>query len=148
MRARVIAVVAGVVLAGTVSLVVACGEGGSTPGTPASPSPRASLPARTVLAGPVEVRIEPIEVDEAGAAFLITLDTHSVELSADLAGTSRLQVGGVEWAGPTWQGDPPGGHHRQGVLRFPPGGPVEGTVRLVLGGLPEPVEASWRLASS
>lgn len=52
--------------------------------------------------------------------FTITLDTHSVELDMDLAALSELRFQGGAVARPVrYEGDPPGGHHRTGVLVFP-----------------------------
>ena len=114
----------------------------------ASGSASQSLEARTFTAGAVEVSVQPVVVDASGATFKVTLNTHSTELSADLAKTSTLEVGGRPWGGAIWTGDGPGGHHRQGELRFQAAGPASGDVRLVIGGLPAPVTATWGLPAS
>lgn len=103
------------------------------------------LAVRRVTAGAVEITIEPIRIDGTAAVFRIVMDTHSEELSADLARTAVLEVGGVEWTGASWSGDPPGGHHRTGELTFEAAGPPAGRVVLTLGGFSAPVEASWTL---
>lgn len=115
---------------------------GSPASVPAADAPFA-YPLRSVQAGPVLVSIRPLRFDGSGAAFEIGLETHSVDLSVDLAGAARLEVAGAVWPGATWEGDPPGGHHRSGELRFPAAGPAEGTAVLTIDGLPRPVEASW-----
>lgn len=104
------------------------------------------LETRTVSAGEVDVKIEPRRLDRSGAAFKITLDTHAVELSADLT-LARLEVGGTNWPVIGWSGDGPGGHHREGELRFDAAGPVGGTATLTVPQLPAPVEASWELGT-
>lgn len=106
-----------------------------------------ALPTRTVEAGAVTVKLAPGQFDATGAAIKITFDTHSEELDLDVAGAARLEVGGVPWPADGWSGDGPGGHHREGELRFRPAGPATGTATLSLDGLPEPVTASWDVGS-
>ena len=106
------------------------------------------LEARTVEAGAVTAKVEPRQLDDQGAVFAIALDTHSVELDADLARAATLTVDGVAWPGATWSGDPPGGHHRDGELRFAAAGPVTATVVLSIAGLDEPIEETWTLPTS
>ncbi len=104
------------------------------------------LPARTITAGAVDIVIEPIRIDDAGALFRVVMDTHSEELSADPARTSVLEVNGVEWTGATWSGDPAGGHHRGGELAFEASGPAAGSVVLSIGGFSAPVQTTWTLS--
>jgi hypothetical protein len=53
--------------------------------------------------------------------FKVVLDTHSAELSDDLVKTTVLLDGtGGRYAPVAWDGAAPGGHHREGVLRFKP----------------------------
>jgi hypothetical protein len=53
--------------------------------------------------------------------FKVVLDTHSAELSDDLVKTTVLLDGtGGRYAPVEWDGAAPGGHHREGVLRFKP----------------------------
>lgn len=106
------------------------------------------LPARQVDSGAVEVKITPTGIDETGATFEVVLDTHSVELAVDIAAATTLEVDGTAWAVDGWVGSRPGGHHRQGTLRFTADGPASGTARLTITGLPEPVEATWDLDGS
>jgi hypothetical protein len=103
------------------------------------------LETRTIPAGEVTVKIDPVAIDDDGASFEITLDTHSVALDMDVAESASLLVGGKPWTGTRWQGDGPGGHHREGTLTFETGGPADGTARLELEGFPEPVRATWDL---
>jgi hypothetical protein len=101
------------------------------------------LDARTVNAGEIEIKIQPHQLDAQGAVFGVALDTHSTELSMDLD-SAQLQVDGTTWPITGWDGDGPGGHHREGELRFEPAGAITGTARLTLDGFGEPVEVDWQ----
>ena len=105
----------------------------------------AALPARTVKAEKVTVKVTPTLLDSSGATFAIVLDTHSVELSLDVAAGAVLNVGGTVWPTSGWSGDGPSGHHRTGQLRFTAGGPATGTATLTISGLPASVETTWVL---
>lgn len=53
--------------------------------------------------------------------FKIVLDTHSADLSDDLVKSAILLDGtGARHVPIGWEGAAPGGHHREGVLRFKP----------------------------
>ncbi|HCG62603.1 MAG: hypothetical protein A2Y31_05640 [Spirochaetes bacterium GWC2_52_13] len=80
----------------------------------------------------VDVVVEP-EIIEAGEAivFRIGFSTHVVELDFDAAEVAGLfDNQGNEYALVSWQGDPPGGHHREIILEFEPA--KEGVVFLEL----------------
>lgn len=50
--------------------------------------------------------------------FQVTLETHTQDLSDDLAKSSLLIADGKQYLPLSWEGAPPGGHHRKGLLRF------------------------------
>lgn len=51
--------------------------------------------------------------------FEVVFDTHAQELKDDLMKSALLvPAGGTPVLPSEWKGDPPGGHHRKGVLRF------------------------------
>lgn len=50
--------------------------------------------------------------------FEVTLETHTQALNEDLAKSSALIADGKRYAPLAWEGAPPGGHHRKGLLRF------------------------------
>ena len=56
--------------------------------------------------------------------FAVVLDTHSADLSDDLAKSAvLLDDRGNEFKALGWDGAAPGGHHRKGVLKFNPVAP-------------------------
>ena len=64
--------------------------------------------------------------------FAVQIDNHSVNVTQDMVAVSSLTDSAGQEQKPTaWTGDPPGGHHRSGVLKFRPiaSGPVRLTVR-------------------
>lgn len=69
------------------------------------------------------VAVTPQSLSGAGGSrdFKIVPDTHSQDLSDDLTKSALLldRIGG-QHAPIGWDGAPPGGHHREGVLRFKP----------------------------
>jgi len=137
-RLTVVAVALVAALAVT-GLLLAGGDGDDD-----SPAASTGLETQTRTVGEVTIEIEPRQVDDTGAVFAVTLDTHSTELSMDLD-TARLEVAGTPWPVEGWDGDGPSGHHREGELRFDAAGPATGTARLVLAGFSEPVEVAWDL---
>lgn len=79
------------------------------------------LEAQTNNQGNVEVKVEPLDVTKSSQnwKFKITLDTHSVELDYDLTKKVTLvDEQGKELKPITWEGAGPGGHHREGTLKF------------------------------
>jgi len=102
------------------------------------------FPTRTIEAGEVTVELTPTRVDEDGAVVKIVLDTHAVELDVNLRRGSSLKVDGLVWPTTSYRGDGPGGHHREGTLRFRAAGLPEGELRLRIRGLPEPLLARWQ----
>jgi hypothetical protein len=154
MRTRWLVPVAAIVAVVGVVVVLRAGAGSPSSASSSSLADREetsnspSLPARTVTIGAVDVVIEPIRIDETAAVFRVVMETHSEELSADLATGSLLEVDGVQWTGASWSGDPPGGHHREGELTFEAGGPAAGSAVLSIGGFSAPVEASWTLSGN
>ena len=103
------------------------------------------LEARALDSGDVEVQIIPLLLDPTGAIFLVALDTHRVELAVDLVASSKLSIDGTDWPSDRWDGAAPGGHHREGELRFSAAGPVRGRAELTITGLPETVTVGWDL---
>jgi len=101
------------------------------------------LGTRTVQAGGVEVSMTALTLDRSGAVFAVTLDTHSVPLDLDLAGAARLRVNDSTVGDASWDGQGPGGHHREGQLRFTTPVPAGATVELRITGLPQDATGTW-----
>jgi len=82
----------------------------------------ADFATRSNDAGGVRVVVTPKAIiAKADWEFTVTMDTHTKPLDDDLTKTAVLvDDGGRKYMPLSWQGDKPGGHHRKGVLRFPP----------------------------
>ncbi len=67
----------------------------------------------------IKVTLENVSGDKKAWQFKIVLDTHTGSLNEDLLNNSVLIDDQGEKLKPkTWKGDPPGGHHREGLLTF------------------------------
>ena len=67
----------------------------------------------------VKVTAKSIGLPASQWEFAVVLDTHSADLSDDLAQSATLTTDDGRTFKPTgWLGAPPGGHHREGVLAF------------------------------
>lgn len=92
---------------------------------------------------PVSIKVKPVQMggNVASWEFLITLDTHSVELNEDLLQAVILTDDQGNSIQPiAWEGAPPGGHHREGSLIFEPTTSTPQWVELKIqniGGIPE-----------
>lgn len=95
----------------------------------------------------VTVKATPRELQGGSWEFDIAFDTHSQDLKDDLMKTASLIAGGKTHAPAGWKGDPPGGHHRKGVLRFDgiEPGVKEIELRIARPGEPKPRSFRWQL---
>lgn len=108
----------------------------------------ANLPAQSSSQAGVTVKATPRTPAGGAWEFEIVFDTHSQDLKDDLVKSAKLVVdGGASYAPSAWQGDPPGGHHRKGVLRFKPISPQPQAVELQIQRAGESAARSfrWRL---
>ena len=72
-------------------------------------------------------------------------DTHSEELSEDLVAVSELlDDQGKAYKPTSWDGSPPGGHHRNGVLKFNPISPKPRSLELKIKNVGGVVERSFK----
>lgn len=91
-----------------------------TPPPSATPDARPADLTRTDSQGSVEFAITPLNLQESGETldFEVGMNTHSVDLSWDLAALSVLRTdAGLEARGLSWPIS--SGHHVGGVLSFP-----------------------------
>jgi len=89
---------------------------GSTPSSAGAP-----LAARDSDEAGVQVVVTPTAVGPGLAIweFEVSMQTHTKPLNEDLSQLAVLvDDAGRPYAPIAWQGDPPGGHHRTGVLSF------------------------------
>ncbi len=85
--------------------------------------------------GAVTIKVTPINVSEDKKTwnFRIVLDTHTGSLDEDLAKNAVLIDDQDERLKPeAWEGDPPGGHHREGLLTFGPFSNDSKSITLIL----------------
>jgi hypothetical protein len=106
-----------------------------------------TLAVKEAKSGSVDVKLSPRRISAREAVFDVTLDTHSGDLGVDLDEAATLSVAGTVWPTVAYQGDGPGGHHREGTIRFRGAGPVAGPVRLIVKGLERPVMFTWLRAA-
>jgi hypothetical protein len=94
------------------------------------------LEAQTHEGGGVTVTATPQSLGEGEPwSFQLAFDTHSVDLSQDPAQISVLTADGKEYVPLAWEGDPPGGHHRKGTVKFPAISPRPKNVELTIEGV-------------
>ncbi len=116
------------------------------------PAASVGLAAQISNEGQVEVTVTPGDLsgDSKTWDFTVSLNTHSVELGEEMAKAAFLDDGGGAWRAPiAWNGDPSGGHHREGVLSFGPMNPRPATITLEIRGVGGvPVRTfSWKISS-
>ncbi|MBI1886867.1 MAG: hypothetical protein HYS19_00610 [Nitrosomonadales bacterium] len=66
----------------------------------------------------VTVTLQNILSEAKTLGFEVILETHTQDLSDDLAKSAVLIADGKQYLPLGWEGAPPGGHHRKGLLRF------------------------------
>jgi hypothetical protein len=98
---------------------------------------------QTVEVGRVEIQATPLGADDRGVEIRLVFDTHTVALDTDIAASASLLVDDDEHRDGAWDGDGPGGHHREGRLRFPEAQPGGDGFELRLAGFAEPVAFRW-----
>ena len=102
-----------------------------------------SLPSRENDEGNVMVTVTPLGLSKTGDTwrFEVQLNTHVAPLTEDMAAVATLSGDrGHDERPLAWKGDPPGGHHRKGILVFKPISPMPRSVTVHIrqvGGVPE-----------
>lgn len=102
--------------------------------------------------GQVTVKVTPKMLSASAELwqFQVALDTHVAALNQDMQSVAVLvDPAGGEYKPSAWDGDPPGGHHRQGILTFKPMAPVPLAVTLKIRNMGGVAERSftWKLGS-
>lgn len=106
-----------------------------------------NLPPQSSREGGVSVQVTPRLVSGSVWEFEFSINTHSGDLSEDLTKAVVLVAdGGASHAPLAWEGAPPGGHHRKGVLRFKAISPQPQAIELKLQrpGEPSPRVFRWQ----
>lgn len=107
---------AGIVILFMVSLAVIF----RPPASPRTTSEVVQLIPQENSGGEVDVKVTPLvlKVGEK-PQFRLEFNTHSVELDFDVAKVTSLVTDRGPLSGEaSWDGSPPGGHHREGTLTF------------------------------
>ena len=93
------------------------------------------LAAQENSEGNVTVVVTPI-ISDSSLDFEIVMDTHSVELGADMLEISELKTDQDEFYSPAaWEGSDSGGHHRSGILKFNSTSPSLKEIELIIVGI-------------
>lgn len=112
----------------------------------ATPAGAQSWPSKENDEGQVMVTVTPVDLSSAADAwrFDVKLNTHVAPITQDLATVATLGDDVSQNEKPSaWQGDPPGGHHRKGVLVFKPISPMPRTITLKISGVGGVAERSF-----
>ena len=110
----------------------------------------AQLATQKVVADGVTVAVTPGNLAQGVKTwdFTVVFDTHTQDLSDDPAQSAVLLDGkGNQFKPSAWEGAKPGGHHREGVLKFAPISPPPDSVelRIMRPGETTPRTFRWQL---
>ena len=110
------------------------------------------LPMRENSEGQVRASVTPQNLSKTADAwrFEVRFNTHATPITQDMVAVATLTDDKGASEQPTaWEGDPPGGHHRRGVLVFKPIDSMPVTITLHIrevGGVADRA-FTWNLAS-
>ena len=105
----------------------------------------APLPPQSTTVSGVTITATPLTLTGDRWVFEIVLETHSGDLGDDLAKTATLSADNSTAIAPLdWRGDPPGGHHRKGVLEFTAAKPAPANIELRIERKSEPMPRIFR----
>ncbi|MBS1248388.1 MAG: hypothetical protein H6R48_1177 [Proteobacteria bacterium] len=118
-----------------IAYMLAAAVGASLPGSGVFAEAQAAeiaASAQTSNQGGVKITVQPRGFPPGAKTwdFAITLETHTQPLDDDLAKAATLLADGKPARPRGWEGSPPGGHHRKGVLHFDAITPLPQTVEL------------------
>ena len=109
-------------MTGTMPMTPTMPMTGTMPSAPAQAASAGGYAPQTAEAGAVTVTLTPRNLADPAAQTLdfdVALNTHSVDLSGDLAKLATLRAGSKQVAASTWAAPAGGGHHVAGLLSFP-----------------------------
>lgn len=108
-----------------------------------------TLPSQTATIGIVTYKVTPKNLSRSSISwdFEIVLDTHTGSLDQDLVQRVRLSDDKArEYQATKWEGDPPGGHHREGTIQFKSGSDVKSiTLKINPGKNMEEKSLTWEI---
>jgi hypothetical protein len=129
-------------LAFALLILVACGN--ATPTIPAPSGARFDPVSNSGGSVTVDAQLLDFQINQP-LVFAVALNTHSVELVDDLTQTAILRDdAGKEYAPIAWDGAGPGGHHREGKLKFAALPIKPQSVELVIKNLAQVSERAFR----
>jgi len=104
-----------------------------------------TLPTQSTAQAGVAVEATPRKIEGGTWEFAVAFNTHMGSLADDPAKEAVLVADGkATYQAIAWQGDPPGGHHRRGVLRFKPLSPEPKAIELKIQRPNEPAPRVFR----
>lgn len=115
-------------------------------GVAASAAKKAGLAPQASKAYGVTITVTPLSLSGEAKTwdFETTLESHTQALNDDLVGSSILIGDGKQATPLGWEGAPPGGHHRKGLLRYTPISPMPRSLELRIQRSGEPIPRSFR----
>ncbi|MFA6002375.1 MAG: hypothetical protein WC828_09760 [Thermoleophilia bacterium] len=115
--------------------LVSCGDESKEPESTGTDS---SLVSQISNTGEVTVTVTPrnLTADASTWSFNVTMDARNGDLGEDMMQAAVITGADGSEAGPaTWEGDGPGGLHREGMLKFDPQKPMPKSVTLKIRGV-------------
>ncbi len=117
-----------------------------------APASGAGLAPQTSDENGVKIVVIPGDLSNSATVwnFEVVLETHTHPLVDEMAEASALVANGKSYPPLVWIGSPPGGHHRQGRLRFMAVTPQPQVIelRIHLNGEPTPRTFKWSLSEA
>lgn len=109
------------------AVLAGCGDNGQVQ------TSGSGLAAQTREGGGVTITVTPQNLGESEPwSFKVVFDTHTVDLNQDPVQISVLKADGKEYTPLAWDGDPSGGHHREGTLKFTAVSPRPKNIELII----------------
>ncbi|KKQ34237.1 MAG: hypothetical protein US50_C0056G0005 [Candidatus Nomurabacteria bacterium GW2011_GWB1_37_5] len=109
------------------------------------------LETKTNNDGDLEISVSPLDLSPKSSEwqFDFVMSTHSIELDQNMTKSVTLTTDRDNKYTPLkWEGDPPGGHHRSGILTFNPISPIPKTIELSVRGIDDMAETKFMWVTS